>query len=134
LNTYSSFGYGLSRYEDLETLMAWQRVLRPGGCLIMEVVDIERVKFVFGDSTRVVRGDGHRVPREDLQMDWDQQLLFVRYTMDSWTWSGFTRFYTSEQLREMLTQAGFARVTFSGAFDGVAPKRPEDWAVATCWK
>lgn len=134
LNTYSSFGYGLTKDEDLRMLRAWWAVLRAGGCMILEMADIERARHVFGQSDRVVRGDGVEVPKEDLRMDWDRQLLFVDYTMGEWQWGGFTRFYSADELADMLQAAGFDRVSISGDFSGTRPKRPEDWMVLTCWK
>lgn len=134
LNTYSSFGYGLTKDEDLRMLRAWWSVLRYGGCMILEMADIERARHVFGTSDRVVRGDGVKMPKEDLRMDWEQQMLFVDYTMGEWQWGGFTRFYSADELAGMLETAGFNRVSVAGDFSGMQPKRPEDWMVLTCWK
>ncbi len=134
LNTYSSFGYGLTKDEDLRMLGAWWSVLRDGGCMTLEVADIERARHVFGTSDRVVRGDGVQVPKEDLRMDWAQQMLFVDYTMGDWRWGAFTRLYSADELSAMLEMAGFSRVSVAGDFSGMQPKRPEDWMVLTCWK
>lgn len=134
LNTYSSFGYGLTQEEDLNTLRAWGSTLRGGGCMVMELADLERARYVFGSSRHLVRGDGVHAPKEDLRMDWEQQLLFVDYTMGDWMWGGFTRLYSSAQLVSMLKSVGFDRVFAAGDFTGTLPKRPQDWLVLTCWK
>ena len=133
INTYSSFGYGLTVDEDLEMLRAWHRALRDGGVLVMEGADMERARHVFGNTDLVLRGDGVQTPLEELRMDWARQLLFVQYTMPDWTWGGFTRLYTAAQLADLLARAGFRDIAAAGDFRG-RPKRPEDWLVVTCRK
>lgn len=48
LNLYSSFGYFDDPEDDVECLAAWYDVLRPGGLLVLETNDRDRLAWLWG--------------------------------------------------------------------------------------
>lgn len=132
INTYSSFGYGLTPGHDQQMLNSWFYVLRKGGVLIMELTDLEKAKYDFPwpatHKTRINNG-----VEEFLKMDWEKQLLTVYYRYQSESYSGFTRIYSGEQISNMLSIAGFNIMSLAGDFNQ-SLKQENQRLVITCTK
>lgn len=132
VNTYSSFGYMDSVAEDEAVLARWNAVLAPGGALLMELSDLGRAERSFGyPNARVERTNG--AVTEELTMDWEAQVLRVRYAKGDFAYVARTRIYSDSQLAGMAERAGFVDIELAGSFAG-APKRPEDRLVLTARK
>jgi len=131
-NTYSSFGYMASVEEDQTVLENWCNMLRPDGVLIMELPDIERAQHTFSYPNdhldHVVGG-----VREERWMDWDAQMLTVRYSQNGKSYTGGTRLYTAEQLKNMARKAGFSRISGFGNY-AFEPKQKHNLLVLECIK
>ncbi|NEY30953.1 methyltransferase domain-containing protein [Streptomyces sp. PRKS01-65] len=124
VNVYSSFGYSATPEEDAEVLRAWWSALRPGGRLLLELSDLERAKARLGEEGGTVHRETNGV-REELRMDWQQQMLHVTYRIGDRRLDCRTRIYSRGQLVEGLRAAGFTEVDCFGGFDG-REKTPED--------
>jgi SAM-dependent methyltransferase len=122
-NVYTSFGYFSTEEEDLSVLPAWRRSLRPGGCLVMELADMDRARRRIPADGRLTRVHGEVT--EHLTMDWDARLLTVDYLYRQETWRCVTRLYEKDALARGLAGAGFVDVELCGDFDGRA-KDPDD--------
>lgn len=124
VNVYSSFGYGLTESEDQEMLACFQRALRPGGWIVMQLSDLERSRHrLRSDAEPVVRWTNG--VRETLTVDFSTGRLHVEYELDGDVVHSRIRMYEKEDLGRMLEAAGFSDVSMYGDFTG-KPKEPAD--------
>ena len=128
LNLFSSFGYLETEEEDAQLLHTWRRHLDPGGRLIIEVPDLERVRHILGSSdTAVIHDDG--VHREVARMDWRSGVLSTTFSLRGEdVFKSSFRVYEAERLLELLHRARFRNLRLYGSYAGVI-KRPGDRAV-----
>lgn len=124
VNLYSSFGYGRTVDDDQAVLATWRAALRPGGRLVMELSDVERSIHRLGPMGTVVEREANGV-HERLVLDPQTRILHVTYTSEGRSVDVATRYYTGEELQEMVERAGFRDVARYGGFDR-RPKRPQD--------
>lgn len=129
VNLYSSFGYGKTREDDQAVLETWRAACKDGGKLVMELSDIERTLARLGPLGTVVDREENGV-HEHLYVDPETRVLHVTYTAEGRSIEVETRYYTADELQEMVERAGFGEVARYGGFDG-HPKRPEDRLVLT---
>lgn len=123
INLYSSFGYFESVQEDFETLKTWHNNLKKGGILVMELSDIERARFRLKQNKPTVRHtDG---VCEELWVNWDTNVLIVKYIYKNEELTLTTRLYKKSDLEDMLQRAGFVGIETYGGVDK-RPKTPND--------
>ncbi len=121
LNLFTSFGFFEDPRDNLSVLEQVHHNLRPGGCLIMELVGREVLAGNFlparvdedDSGTRLVQSvsiidDWTRVDNRWLLIQ-DGQVREHRFKL---------HLYSGQQLRDMLQQAGFQQVTLFGDLAG----------------
>jgi D-alanine-D-alanine ligase len=108
----NSFGYFTSAEDDCAMLREAHRVLRPAGRLLLDVTDGEYLKIHYAPRTwewidatmfvcreRELSTDGDRFVSREIITDVERGVLVDRFYAE--------RLYTSEELRQLLTRAGF---------------------------
>jgi SAM-dependent methyltransferase len=121
VNLFTSLGY-LGDEEDTRVLAEIHRVLRPGGRLVIEILDRDRLVRQFGEQDWQALGEG-RLLLEQRTFDpvagvaqTTQTLIDSAGERDSRTFS--VRVYTATELVAMLERAGFAESKCYGDLDG----------------
>lgn len=135
LSMFTSFGYFETDQENRRVLSGVGRVLVPGGVLLIDTLNRERTiaRLVPSETqrengvemviARSISRDGARVLKTATCCTPDGTRRTIRESV---------RMFTAEELREMLTGAGFATVRFFGSLAGApyAPDAPRMIAVA----
>jgi len=123
VNLFSSLGY-LGDEEDTKALGEIGRVLRPGGSLVIDIVDRDLLVHGFHEQDWELLGEG-RLLLEQRTFDpvsgtaqVTQTLIETSGERESRTFS--VRVYTATELLAMLARAGFAEAKCYGDFDGGA--------------
>jgi SAM-dependent methyltransferase len=124
VNVFSSFGYGATVADDQRVLDGWQRMLKPGGELLMELSDLQRSQARLGGIGVSVQRETNGVT-ELLRCDPDTHVLHIRYELGEHELEVETRLYWAGDLERMVAAAGFADIRRYGGFDG-RPKQPDD--------
>lgn len=120
INIYTSFGYFEDPQEDREVLLNLHRSLKPGGCLIMDLIGKEVLARIFRERDWNAVGDQICLRETKVSRDWGW--------IDS-TWTVLTgssrrdfslshRLYSGTELAKLLRQCGFASVRIHGDFAG----------------
>ncbi|HEY8338245.1 MAG TPA: class I SAM-dependent methyltransferase [Egibacteraceae bacterium] len=121
LNVFSSFGYFADRSDDRAALRAWQRVLRPGGLLLMELAHRDAVAHLYEGDDQVVETGG---VRETGVTDWVSGVRTSTVTDGEMTKTFRVRLYTVTELVAELGAAGFRAVEARGGLGTSAPPTP----------
>ncbi|MFT6833947.1 MAG: SAM-dependent methyltransferase [Planctomycetota bacterium] len=128
LNLFTSFGY-LGAEDDRAALGEMARVLRPGGLLVMDLMNPSRIREGLQPSSREER-DGIILESERALQDGGKRVTkTVRLTLASGevrTWHEDVRMYEPEELDRLMATVGIQPLRRAGAFDG----RPFDAATA----
>lgn len=128
LNLFTSFGY-LGVDGDRAAVEEMARVLRPGGLLVMDLMNPAKIREGLRPSSREER-DGIVLESERALEEGGQRVTkTVRLTLASGelrTWHEDVRMYEPDQLDDLLATVGVRTVRRAGAFDG----RPFDPASA----
>lgn len=126
LNLFTSFGY-LSAEGDKAALGEMARVLRPGGTLVMDLMNPSRIRAglqpssreerdgLVLESTRALEDEGRRVTK---------RVRLTLATGEVRTWHEDVRMYEPAELDGLLAAAGLVLERRAGAFDG-RPFDPE---------
>jgi SAM-dependent methyltransferase len=130
LNLFSSFGYFATQQEDERVLAGIARALRPGGRLVIDVVNppslIARLRPQDFDELP----DGHVLLHEvgyDVRSGRSAHTLTIVRPDGSRVRRTYSiRMYTAPELESMLERAGFRVVELHGGFDGAELTR-ETW-------
>ena len=125
LSIFTSFGYFDDPADDLRVLQNVQRSLRPGGVLVMDVASKERMARVLHPTLSQRTADGALlVQRHQIVEDWSRVRNEWTVVRDgrARTFEFRLRIYSGQELKALLTEAGFAAVTLYGALDA----RPYD--------
>ena len=123
LSIFTSFGYFDDPQDDLRVVTNVARSLKPGGTLFMDVLSKERLARVFQPTLSWKLPDGAmRIVRQEIVDDWTRtrnEWLFIRDGTVR-TYHFDLRVYSGQELKTLLTAAGFGEVRLFGAFDGRA--------------
>ena len=121
LSLFTSFGYFESKEDDLKVLRNIHRSLRPGGALVMEIAGREALARRFHPTTSKELDDGRLlVERHEIFDDWTRiRNHWIVIENDTATTFRFEfRVYSGQELKGLLSDAGFAGVRLCGAYDG----------------
>jgi ubiquinone/menaquinone biosynthesis C-methylase UbiE len=120
LNLFSSLGY-VGREGDVQALGEFRRVLRRGGCLVIESMHRDRLARIFqSKGWDELPGDGYLLQ----ERTFDPVAGTVRTTMqivtpeEQPTFTYEIRLYCVTELVEMVREAGFEQVDCYGGLDG----------------
>lgn len=125
VSIFTSFGYFDDPADDRRVLEHVRRSLRPGGVLLMELASKERLARVLHPTLSQRTADGALlVQRHEIVDDWTRvrNEWTVVQEGHARTWQFHLRIYSGQELRALLTTAGFTGVRLHGALDG----RPYD--------
>jgi SAM-dependent methyltransferase len=126
LNLYTSFGYMASEDDDQCCLERWRAALRPGGILILETLDTERVAMIDDSERHLMREDGvfvrHTGPlTEYIATDPATRIMSIEYHLRDQVFTSRTRLYPRRDLVSRLFAAGFATVEVFSSFQKTPP-------------
>lgn len=126
LNLYTSFGYMACEDDDQCCLEQWRAVLRPGGILILETLDTERVAMIDDSERHLMREDGVFVRQtgpltEFIATDPATRIMSIEYHLHDQVFTSRTRLYPRQDLVSRLYAAGFATVEVFSSFEKAPP-------------
>lgn len=123
LSMFTSFGYFDDRQDDLRVLRHVLESLRPGGAFVIETIGKERIARIFLPLKFDALPDGTKLfQRREVRRDWTRM-------WDEWTLvrGGRAKSYifehtlfSGQELRDLMTGAGFTDVRLYGGLDGSA--------------
>ena len=121
LSMYTSFGYFDNKQEDVLVLKNVLASLRPGGKFIIDTLGKERLARIYDPTVSSDGPDGSiLVMRHEAINDWTQMKndwILIRRGRAK-TFSFQHRLFSGQELKELLTGAGFVDVRLYGSFDG----------------
>ncbi len=115
-NLWTSFGYFEDAADDLRALRCLRRALKPGGLLLLEVVDPASLRKHFEPKGRFPVGRSWVTETRRLREGNDPAVLAERVVVGPdgrrRRARSFVRLYDRRRLAAVLSRAGFERVTF----------------------
>jgi SAM-dependent methyltransferase len=113
---FSSFGYFEGDDEHLRVLAEASRVLRPGGGVLLDLMDPQTVKFTLR-SQDVQQTEGRTVEVERVLVDGgrrvEKQVRMIRDGSATLSWRESVRLFTLDEIEGLAVRA---RLRFAGAF------------------
>lgn len=139
LNLWTSFGYFESPAEDVRALRSIRRALKPGGRLILEIVDGDHVKRNLQRRYWSPAGRGWLLEENEFRGGKDPAVVSERITIapdGRWRASPtFVRHYDAARLKRVLAAAGFSRVKVGpGLLEPNAPASARKRLLAVAWR
>lgn len=135
LNLFTSLGYFDEEGDDRKAVEAALAMLRPDGRFVLEVVNGDRVLETFQEREWFTVGQAAVIERRSL--DRDARRMTVERTVDRNGEEEISvhaiRLYGADQVKRLLSAAGFAGVRLYGDWDGsaVTPGSPRVLAVGS---
>jgi len=118
VNLFTSFGYFNNDDEHLAVLQDVARVLRPGGSLVMDFLNADRVRDSLVASETVSLG-GRRV---DITRSVSPDTRYVEKTMclvdEDRSFAERVRLFSADELADLLQEAGLVPTLRFGDYDG----------------
>lgn len=117
---FTSFGYFESDQQDLRMFRAAERVLRPGGCMVLDHINPAVTLRDLQPETVQVR-DGMRITQRrthDAQAGLILKDIEVQCDGKTECWSERVRYYQPADLEALLGQAGLRVIKRCGDLDG----------------
>lgn len=119
LNLFTSFGYFREDDENAEALSELASCLLPGGLLVMDLMNAERIrKTLVPESESIQRG------RRIVQQRWIrgnrvQKRIEITNSMgDQWAFREDVRLFEPDEIVGLMVSAGLADPVLAGGFDG----------------
>lgn len=121
LSMFTSFGYFDDKDEDLQVLRNMLASIKPGGVCLIDVMGKERLARILQPTTSETLPDGSQlVQRHEIFDDWtrvrNEWILIRKGRVKSFRFHH--TIYSGQELRDRMTQAGFADVNLYGNLDG----------------
>jgi SAM-dependent methyltransferase len=121
INFFTSFGYFDDQADDLRVLELVRENLRPNGIFVLEMVSKESRARTFQATTSRELPNGHAlVERHEIVDDWTR--IRNRWTLiqggNTRTFEFTHRIYSGQEMKDLLTKAGFAGARVYGDLDG----------------
>lgn len=121
LSLFTSFGYFEAPEDNVRVLANVQRSLRPGGKLVMDLINKERLARVFLPSSCSESPEGQLMfERRRILPGWER-IETTWYVLQAGQYEAFSIthwIYSAAELRSMLHAAGFTVVTSYGSYAG----------------
>jgi len=119
LNLFTSFGYFVDEADDLAVLGAAARVLRPGGRLLIELINGDRVRRTFQEREWIPMGEATVLERRSLDRDGRRMQVERTIVRDDQEEQAFhtLRLYSGAELAAMARQAGFPHLQLYGGWE-----------------
>jgi len=119
LNLFTALGY-VGKDGDVQALGEFRRVLRPGGRLVVETMQRDRLARIFSPRTWDRLPNGYVL--EERTFDQAEGLMhgsfiYVRHSGEQFEYPYTMNCYTPSELVEMAHAAGFETVECYGGFD-----------------
>ena len=118
---FSSFGYFESEDDHLRVLHEVERVLRPGGGVLLDLMDPETVRFKLRQQD-VEQVDGRTVEIERALIEGGRrvvkQIRMIRDGSASMTWQESVRLFTLDEVESLAVRARLRLAGVWGDFDG----------------
>lgn len=120
VNLFTSFGYFQDPADDLKTLKGVARALKPGGLLLLDIINGDYVRRHFTPHPWYDMGDHYHLEEIELNADgaFNAWTNIYKKTGDIRKRSFFSRLYDRRRLAETLKKAGLAPLKFWGGFAG----------------
>jgi SAM-dependent methyltransferase len=120
VNLFTSFGYFADDGDDLAVLRAIAAVLRPGGRLLMELINGERIMRTFEEREWIPFGEAtvlerRRLDRDRRRMEVDRTIVRDGHEEET---SHALRLYSGRELIVLAKRAGFGVVQLYGGWNG----------------
>jgi len=121
LSMFTSFGYFDEKDEDLLVLRNVFTSLRPGGVCLIDVMGKECLAKILQPTTSEVLPDGSKlIQRHEIFDDWtrirNEWILIRKGRAKSFKFHHTV--YSGQELRDRMTQVGYANVRLYGNLDG----------------
>lgn len=120
VNLFTSFGYFADDADDLMVLRAVAGVLRPGGRLLLELLNGERIMRTFEEREWIPFGEAtvlerRRLDRDRRRMEVDRTIVRDGHEEQM---SHTLRLYSGRELTVLAKRAGFDAFQLYGGWDG----------------
>lgn len=118
---FTSIGYFEAHADNLKVLENARRSLRPGGAMVIETMNKERLARVFAQAGVMTLPDGRVLFEHRRVLDGWERIENDWYFLEGGRYERFTLkhfIYSAVELRGMLLAAGFSSVESYGGFDG----------------
>jgi len=121
INFFTSFGYFVDQADDLRVLERVRENLKPGGVFVLEMVSKERLARSFQATTSRELPNGDVLfERHEIVDDWTR--VHNHWTLirggSTRTFEFTHRIYSGQEMKDLLTKAGFAGARVYGDLDG----------------
>ena len=137
LNLNTSFGYFDARDEDVGVLRKIFASLKPGGCLVMDLMGKEKLARFFQPTVSEKLEDGTLlVQRHEIFDEWTRirNEWIVIKGAEVRTFEFHHTIYSGQELKDRLLAVGFRDVRLCGNFEGEEYGRESDRFVAVARK
>lgn len=119
LNLFTALGY-VGKEGDVQALSEFRRVLRPGGRLVVETMQRDRLARIFSPRTWDRLPTGYVLEEREFDQArgvMNAAFIYIRHSGEQFEYPYEIRCYSPSELVEMALAAGFETVECYGGFD-----------------